>query len=324
MSQTRQGPRRETGAQAVDQTSSESTDRRTKGASADRERAGLDLIDEGRHVFILGPTKRPVANCDACRDTGDDHDREACPCLLCHGFYAATGDPDRYRAMLDAVPGGMLAVRTGRYGPRRSDTLASVVVVDIDPRHDGTILPDLMPVTRAVATGSGGWHLWYRYPDVAVPCSAGRVAPGVDIRADGGYAVCPPSVHPRTGRPYRWVGAHPLSEMPSALVLACQPVHQVPATTGTRSTSLTGAAGISRPDRLLSAILERVTQAPEGTRRNTLYGAARGVARMVAAGAITTGDAWSVLTDAGRTAGQSERDIRRAVEGGFTAEGVRP
>jgi hypothetical protein len=53
-----------------------------------------------------------------------------------------------------------------------------------------------------------------------------------------------------------------------------------------------------------------------------LYGAARGVARLVAAGALTEADAWAALADAGRAAEQTDRDIRAAIAGGFTDEGV--
>ena len=56
-----------------------------------------------------------------------------------------------------------------------------------------------MAPTAAVATGGGGWHLYYRHPGgpllAALP---GRA--GVDVKADGGYVVAPPSVHPGTGR----------------------------------------------------------------------------------------------------------------------------
>ena len=30
---------------------------------------------------------------------------------------------------------------------------------------------------------------------------------GVDIKADGGYIVVSPSIHPRTGGPYQWIGS---------------------------------------------------------------------------------------------------------------------
>jgi hypothetical protein len=277
----------------------------------------LRLADDGWHVFMLGRTKRPVANCPDCRDVGDSHDREACGHLLCHGFYAATSDPERIRAIIRATPGGMLAIRTG--------ALSGVVVVDIDPQNGGDVLPlierGLTPPTAYVPTGGGGLHLYYGHPGTPVPNSAGRLGLGIDVRGDGGYAVAPPSIHPKTGRPYVWARRRPIEEMPSPLVKACMPP---PAPEpGSYSASTTTAEGISRPDRLLEANLNRVRTAVPGTRRSTLYGVARGVARMVTAGVIGLGDAYDVLMAEGRAAEQTERDTRRAIEGGFRAEGVR-
>lgn len=280
--------------------------------------AALRHAAVGHQVFPLAASKRPVANCDRCRDA--DHDRQTCPCLLCHGLYAATGDPERIAAMLAAVPRPLLAVRTGQP--------SGVVVVDIDPGNGGDLAAlirrGLAPATAHVVTGSGGWHLWYRWPGRPVPCSAGRLAPGVDVRGDGGYVVIPPSTHPRTGRRYVWADRpRELVEMPSALVEACLPPSPPVPTNGEPVRPTTASAeGISYPDRLLSAHLDAVARAPQGRRRVTLYGAARGVARMVAAGAITTGAAVAALTKAGYDAGQSERDTRRAISGGFDAEGV--
>ncbi|GAA3362602.1 bifunctional DNA primase/polymerase [Streptomyces antimycoticus] len=51
-----------------------------------------------------------------------------------------------------------------------------------------------IPPTVTVLTPSGGRHLWLcGPPDVAVPNSAGRLAPGIDIRGLGGYLVGPGS-----------------------------------------------------------------------------------------------------------------------------------
>ena len=82
------------------------------------------------------------------------------------------------------------------------------------------------------------------------------------------------------------------------------------------------AGGISSPAALLAAHLRAVQAAPEGRRRVTLYGAARGVARMVTAGALTEHDARAVLTAAGLEAQQTERDIRAAIDGAFKDEGA--
>jgi hypothetical protein len=82
------------------------------------------------------------------------------------------------------------------------------------------------------------------------------------------------------------------------------------------------AGGISSPAALLAAHLRAVQTAPEGRRRVTLYGAARGAARMIAAGAITEADARAALTAAGLAAGQTGRDIRAAIDGAFRDEGA--
>ncbi|WP_308200872.1 bifunctional DNA primase/polymerase [Actinoplanes sp. M2I2] len=276
--------------------------------------AALALAAEGYPVFLLGRTKRPVANCPACpkADADPSHDPETCECLTCHGFYAATRDPDRITAMHRAVPAGLLAIRTG--------TASGLAVVDIDPRNGGTVLPELMPPTRCVRTGSGGWHLYYRHPGGTLAAKL-HGHPGIDLKADGGYVVAPPSIHPSTRQPYRWVGDRPVIEMPPPLLAACRPT-EAPAPPAAGPTETSNGRGISSPPALLAAHLDAVTRAPEGRRRNTLYGAARGVARMVAAGALTATDAHTALYAAGRAAGQSDRDTHAAITGGFRAESV--
>jgi hypothetical protein len=277
------------------------------------EAAARRYMGEGWPVFVLGRSKRPVANCPRCRAAASGHDPAGCGCLTCHGFYAATTDPARLAAMLAKVPGGLLAIRTG--------TVSGLVVVDIDPRNGGQIDRDLMTPTAAVATGGGGWHLYYRHPGTATtPALAGHL--GVDIKADGGYTVAPPSTHPGTRQPYRWVGGRGVAEMPPALHAALTPAAEParPALSGPPPTR--SAGGISSPAALLAAHLRTVQTASEGKRRTTLYGAARGVARMVTAGAITEPDARAALTAAGLAAHQTERDTRAAIDGAFNDEGA--
>ncbi|WP_235826603.1 bifunctional DNA primase/polymerase, partial [Candidatus Frankia alpina] len=145
--------------------------------------AALGYIARGWQVFVLGRTKRPVANCEPCAQAGPDHDREACPCLTCHGFYAATLDPDRIAAMLTAVPDGLLAIRTG--------AVSGLTIVDIDPRNGGQLDRSLMNPTATVATPGGGWHLYYQHPGRPLPGKLpGR--PGIDIKTDGGLVVAAP------------------------------------------------------------------------------------------------------------------------------------
>lgn len=278
------------------------------------EAAAPGYMHQGWPVFVLGRSKRPVANCRACKTAGPGHDPAACTCLTCHGFYAATTDPGRLAAMLAKVPGGLLAIRTG--------TVAGLLVVDIDPRNGGRIDRALMTPTATVATGGGGWHLYYRHPGgPALPRLPGH--PGVDIKGDGGYVAAPPSVHPGTGHPYLWAGRRAVSEMAPALRAALTPPPQPAAPTPlSRPVTTRRAGAISSPGALLAAHLRAVQNAPEGRRRVTLYGAARGVWRMIAAGAITEDDARAALTAAGLAAHQAPGQIRAAINGGFTDEGA--
>ncbi|GAB3781478.1 bifunctional DNA primase/polymerase [Nocardioides ungokensis] len=77
-----------------------------------------------------------------------------------------------------------------------------------------------MPPTRVVGTGSGGRHLVYRYPaDRAIGCSP--LAPGIDVRAEGGMIVAPPSVSSRG--PYEVLVNRPAAEMPDWLLAMLKP-----------------------------------------------------------------------------------------------------
>src|SRR5690606_20570683 len=60
-------------------------------------------------------------------------------------------------------------------------------------------LPDKLTVT----TGGDGFHVYFRHPGGRVPNSTSKVAPGVDVRGDGGFVVAPPSVH-ASGKSYAW------------------------------------------------------------------------------------------------------------------------
>ena len=57
-----------------------------------------------------------------------------------------------------------------------------------------------------VKTGRG-FHIWFK---PIKPLKSHQFA-GVDLKGEGGYVVCPPSIHPGTGRRYIW--HHPLSDI---------------------------------------------------------------------------------------------------------------
>lgn len=106
-----------------------------------------------------------------------------------------------------------LGVVTGR--------VSGLVVLDVDPAHDGTASLEALevahaplPPTQETRTGGGGRHLYFRHPGGNVRNRA-AIAPGLDVRGDGGYVVAPPSIHP-SGAPYEWLTGRGPQDIPCA------------------------------------------------------------------------------------------------------------
>ena len=86
--------------------------------------------------------------------------------------------------------------------------ISGVFVIDVDGPDAEAELRRLeqmhgqLPPTVESITGRGR-HAFFKMPRSQVRNSVGKIAPGVDVRGDGGYVLVPPSVHP-SGRPYAW------------------------------------------------------------------------------------------------------------------------
>jgi hypothetical protein len=66
--------------------------------------------------------------------------------------------------------------------------------------------------TRGARTGRGR-HFWFRWPEGIVIRNAQGIAPGVDVRGEGGYVIAPPTLH-RSGSRYEWLFNGAYSEAP--------------------------------------------------------------------------------------------------------------
>jgi hypothetical protein len=82
--------------------------------------------------------------------------------------------------------------------------------VDVDPRKGGDrelarLVAEHGPIgdTLHTHTGGGGDHYFFAWPGRYVASGDGKIAPGVDVKGDGGYVVAPPSLHP-SGAAYAW------------------------------------------------------------------------------------------------------------------------
>ena len=105
---------------------------------------------------------------------------------------------------------------------------SGIVVLDIDFQHGGDKSLATweqqhgpLPRTVEVKSGGGGRHLYFKHPGGVVHNKVG-LAPGIDLRGDGGCIVAPPSSHP-SGNAYLWLIGHgpgeiPIAELPSWLL----------------------------------------------------------------------------------------------------------
>ncbi|WP_455223416.1 bifunctional DNA primase/polymerase [Kaarinaea lacus] len=96
--------------------------------------------------------------------------------------------------------------------------ISGIVVLDIDSAHggDNSVLGweqqhGPLPQTVEVKTGGGGRHLYFKHPGGLVHNKVG-LAPGIDLRGDGGCVVAPPSMHP-SGNTYVWLKGHEPGEI---------------------------------------------------------------------------------------------------------------
>ena len=99
--------------------------------------------------------------------------------------------------------------------------VSGIVVLDVDPGHGGAAslaaVEDrhgALPDTVEAETGGGGRHIYFRHPGREVRNRTG-LAPGLDLRGDGGVIIVPPSVHP-SGKRYRWRRNHGPEEIAPA------------------------------------------------------------------------------------------------------------
>ena len=271
-------------------------------------RSALALAERGWHVFPCVPGgKRP-----ALRGSWQDH---------------ATIEPVRIGAWWSRAAYN-IGIACGPSG---------LVVIDLDVPHGigevssagGTsavsgadVLADLCdehgrpyPVpTYAVATPSGGCHLYYAAPGSPVRNSAGRLGPHIDVRADGGYVIGDGS---RIGeRAYTAQDARTPVPLPPwiARLLTDRPPAgaSLPVPRG-------GVQGTAYAMAALRDEARMVAAARPGTRNDTLNRAAFSLGQLVAAGLLPPLAVASTLADAAERAGLPAGEARRTIRSGLAA-----
>jgi hypothetical protein len=80
-----------------------------------------------------------------------------------------------------------------------------------------------LPETLMAISPSGSVHRYYKHPGpgIKIKNSVGEIAPGVDIRGDGGMVIAPPSIKPGAGE-YKWLDDLPVADAPPWLIEAAR------------------------------------------------------------------------------------------------------
>ena len=83
-------------------------------------------------------------------------------------------------------------------------SISGIAVVDLDSKEAIEFSKkNNFPKTPYVKTGKG-FHLYFKYQNGVRNFQKRPDLKDIDLRADGGYVLAPPSIHPETKKPYEW------------------------------------------------------------------------------------------------------------------------
>lgn len=219
----------------------------------------------------------------------------ACPT----GFHAAQPPSPVLMSLWDQCPGELIGIPTGE--------VTGIAVVDVDRKKGGAEWYEenksRLPETRIHRTGSGGIHLLFKHRE-GLRCSAGRIAPGIDVRAEGGYFVW----WPAEGLEVRDA---PLAEWPDWLIV--EPEKKAPRVKVDARDPF-AAAGL---DLRLRGIINRVERAIEGERNAITFWAACRAAELVVEGHLEHRWARDVIACAAHNVGLPAFEAERTIKSAF-------
>ena len=120
--------------------------------------------------------------------------------------------PEQIRKWWEDYPDSNIGIKTGKN--------SGIIVLDVDgEKGQETLNEKHLDRNAVVKTGSGnGYHYYFKHPGYKINNFV-RKLPGLDLRADGGLVVAPPSRH-ISGENYQWIKTpdKPFNEPPAWLI----------------------------------------------------------------------------------------------------------
>lgn len=245
----------------------------------------LELGQLGLSVFPVGRDKAP-----------------RCP----RGYLAASSDPATIEALHVRYGFVLIGVATGE----RSGWSA----LDIDT-PDGlpwwTTNRARLPATRTHRTRSNGLHLWFRHRP-GLRSSVARIAPGIDVRADGGSCIW----WPADGLPV--LSDAPPAAWPDWLLPPPKPTWTPPASPAWQgddyATRRYAMAALKRG-------IEAVATAAPGTRNAALNRECYSLMRLTSTGTLHAGEIAEGMAHAAIAAGLDRRETEQTIRSALSARG---
>ena len=247
---------------------------------SDLLRAAVGYAEKGLPVFPCRPDRAPY---------------------IAKGFKAASDDPAQVREWWTKYPNALIGMPTG------AATDTHVTDVDVKSRDGFATLKKLnlqLDHLPQIATPSGGAHFYHRLGGLNLRCTAGKLGPGIDTRANGGYAILPPS-HPDPKRP-------PYAFVNGSDFLAAPPVPP-------ELVKLLREGHKPKPLEELEEECARVASASPGQRNDVLNKAAFKLAKLVAGGKLKESEVREALTKAALACALQPYEIERTLDSALSA-----
>lgn len=232
---------------------------------------------------------------------------------------------------------GQLALWSRRYpgcGWRVVMEGSGVWALDVDVpgahhKHDGvTALQELiavhgpLPPRPTTRSGGGGLALFFRHEGEAIVGNGGHPALGIDPRRGRQSVTVPPSLHPDTGRPYRWLVAPwelPPPAAPGWLLRLVAPPQMSPLREPSLRLADTARARRSYALAALRHAADRAATAPQGQRNNTLNAETFSLTRFLAEGTLDATEVATAMAYAGRQAGLLPLEVKATLASALAA-----
>uniref|UniRef100_UPI003568D694 phage/plasmid primase, P4 family n=1 Tax=Roseovarius sp. TaxID=1486281 RepID=UPI003568D694 len=242
--------------------------------------------------------------------------------------WGATTDPEIIRSYWQQFPEAMLGITTGQ------DSGLFVIDADTPEGHDkdgvGTLRGWIeeygqLQHTIEATTPSGGWHIYFRWPDdLDIRNSESKLAPGIDVRGEGGMVLAPPTIKPGGSTAYSWNNPPGLFDVADAPAWLMDKIRETQAPKLSERTSPSRLPIDTRganawADKALQGELATLLASPEGQRNGALNTAAFNLGQIVAGGSLDEATVKARLSAAAEGIGLEPGETAATINSGFHA-----